>query len=186
LGETHLSGFWSGVTAIELFVVFVVAFRLAPDGDEIEQFSRDVWARYTVNVNDAASGERAIGYIYRDIDRQINKARGVLTFDALFLAVVRTYYITPDEAKLKAALGDFLGTLFFYNPTCFLVVAILVCLYLFLVRWGNISRYGSFQTEFEDAAHTTRWRTIWLHFAIYLSGLSAVLIVVELLYIVRP
>jgi hypothetical protein len=180
-----LNLFWTGVTAIELIIVFGVAYAWGPDEAKIKQFTSYVWDRY--KSTDVASGERAIGYIYRDVDRQINKARGVLTFDALFLAVVRGYYLGPDEATLKAAAGDFWGTLFFYDPMCFLVVAILICLYLFLVRWGgDMSEYSVFESEFRAAANILRWRTIWLHFAVFLSGLSALLIVFELLYVVGP
>lgn len=58
---------------------------------------------------------------------KISKARGVFTFDAMFLAVVRRYDVAPDEATLKAAAGDFFGHFVFYNPACFLAVAILIC-----------------------------------------------------------
>ena len=44
---------------------------------------------------------------------KISKARGVFTFDAMFLAVVRRYDVAPDEATLKAAAGDFFGALCF-------------------------------------------------------------------------
>jgi hypothetical protein len=177
------------ITLAETFLVLLAAYASTPSIAKVEEFKQFIWARYSGQATDEqlrANGDRCVAYAHREADRQINKIRGVLAFDALFFGVAKVYYAEPDLKVLTEKTGSFLGNLLFYNPICLLLIAILVCLYLFVVLWSDVSIYRTFESEFKFICDVVRGRTRWLHFAIYLSFLSAVLTVVDLLFVIGP
>jgi hypothetical protein len=96
-------------------------------------------------------------------ERQINKVRGILTFDGIFFVVARIYANELGGASallVRAALS-------------YILISIGISLILFIVRWGDISAYREFRTEFSFAAQQVRKRTLWVNYAAILSLLSA-------------
>jgi hypothetical protein len=177
------------VTAAEAFFVLLIAYATTPSAVKVEEFRKFLWERYVGNAagdDRKTKADRCIAYAHRDADRQINKVRGVLTFDALFFGVAKVYYAAPDLAKLTANAGEFFGRLLFYGPICFLLLAIMICLWLFVVKWSDVSIYETFEKEFDFICSVVRTRTILLHCAIYLSFVAAVISGVDLLFVIGP
>jgi hypothetical protein len=113
---------------------------------------------------DVQRGDRLMSYVERIIDRQINKARGILTFDGIMIVAVR-YYDTPPATPPNVA---------YVLSTQALWIAILLCLFLCWVHWGKPDRKPDFETEFEDSAALIRNRSILVQWAVYLSVGSVV------------
>jgi len=110
-------------------------------------------------------GEKAVNYIHREIDRQINKVRGILTFDGILLAVVRLP-VDPKACNWWCHQSTELATFA-------LLLSIILSLYLFLVRWGGVSTYDTFYNEFDFKAQHVEVRTVYVNFAVAMAMLAA-------------
>ena len=99
----------------------------------------------------AGDGDRAVAYADRIIDRQLNKARGVLTFDSILVASSKIGSTTDRLTMGMAALSA------------------LICLVLLWVYWGSPSQYQSYLSEVSETIPTIRKRTFILAAAIALA-----------------
>jgi hypothetical protein len=100
--------------------------------------------------------DRAIGYIDRVMDRQINKARGILPFNSILLAILSFGSVHLGDTKWLVAV--------------LLVVSSLFCLAMFPVQWAKGSEpYSSFSKELADSVETARRRSIFIEIAIWTS-----------------
>jgi hypothetical protein len=112
--------------------------------------------------------DRAIAYIDRVMDRQINKARGILPFNSILLAILSFGSVHLGDAKwLVAGL---------------LVVSSLFCFLMFPVQWAKGSEpYSSFSKELADSVETARWRSIFIEIAIWTSAAALVIAIVVII-----
>jgi hypothetical protein len=139
-------------------LAFVIARLFTVGGSQIDEVREAIWDRYKVDA-EALNGDRPITYLYREADRQINKVRGILTFDGIFFVVARTDEL-PSTLLGRAALT-------------YLLISIMVSLYLFIVKWGNTSVYEDFKREFGAGMQELRVRTFLVNYAVITSALAA-------------
>jgi hypothetical protein len=92
--------------------------------------------------------EKAVDYVYRAIDRQINKARGVLAYNGLLFASFNlASRNTSDKFVTTVAnLGAVAALL-----SCF------VLLYLMIFELGDAHNYASTENDF-NATFDSMWR----------------------------
>jgi hypothetical protein len=170
--------------AANLIWFVVCQVSRVPSADETNQFESDLWKRYTgkqssqsVATDDLANADRLLTYLERTIDRQINKARGVLPFNSLimtFLALQRNIIVSalghvPESIPLNVAyflLVIALSALF---------ASSLFCLYLFLVKWGSSAVYLTFEAEVSNSVIIIRTRSLIIQIATALAALGLVL-----------
>jgi hypothetical protein len=105
-------------------------------------------------------------YIHRELDRQINKVRGVLTFNAILVVA----------ARVDAAEYGLYGKCLLQAALVYVSLSIVVCLYTFLVRWGDLREYDSFDQEFKFKLRHVGERTLTINYALALSMVSAIAI----------
>jgi len=152
-----------------------------PYGGDLAEFRDKVWLRYTSlqwssnqSNNVCRSGQdRAVAHLDRVVDRLINKARGLLTFNSVLMAVIAFenlggYKLASDEwvKKLHLLQTSILSGL---------IISSILCLELLWVRWGKVNRttntniYERFADEFNQTVIICRDRAIVLNIAIMIS-----------------
>ncbi len=124
--------------------------------------------------------DRAVVYVERVIDRLINKARGILPFNSVMLALLA---VTIRQQNLDPNASVPVVTGYLEDVTIYWVVLVtiftlifssLILLVLFLVRWGTIENYATFKSEVTATLFVVRWRTVALQIATGLSLLGVV------------
>jgi hypothetical protein len=147
------------ILAISLGVILwsYVMIKRFPDTTEMGKIKNGIWQRYTKDdfpstapgvKNQKDGADAAISYAERVIDRQINKARGILPFNSIVIAAFGL-----ERTKLQAGHE----VLFNVNITSLLLFAMfglavssVLCLALFFVRWAKSETYGFFHYELES------------------------------------
>src|SRR6266851_5032792 len=157
-----------GLAAAVIYcVVRRVRHRTAqiPDDAKLDKFRNDLWLRGTGQpypqdcANKGSDAERAMAYVDRAIDRQINKARGILPFGSLIIAVMSiektrmTYGLTWHDP-----LHDWL-IFYMYAVIVGLAYASYLCLELFNAHWGDMEVYEKFSRELDATIKTVRNRS---------------------------
>ncbi|SRR5258708_1903070 len=160
-------------------VVALIAISRFPRDTELVLIRNVLWNRYlnqpfpTYDPTTASSRQevdRLIGYLERVVDRQINKARGILPFNSIIIAAFsfeRTHLppaLTISHLDINALL---LATM------ALLVISSALCLILFLVRWGTSADY-EFEAEVRNTVGLVRGRSKVLEFATVLSFIALV------------
>ncbi len=154
-----------------------------PTADESKtNFKVNLWARYELPRGDTEScpkchkpilnvqnADRAVTYVERVIDRQINKVRGLLTVGAILIVAARTI-LKPENA-------DPWSVFFGSEALVCLYIAIAVCLWLFFVRFGDVKHYKDFITEFDGTVELVRERSILIQLAVRLTLIGFVFFV---------
>jgi|GEM_PF-1954029 len=107
--------------------------------------------------------ERALAYVERAIDRQINKVRGILAVDSILLVASR---LAPRVD------GNGWGSFFLQESQKFLYIAIVLCLFMFLLRFSR--SYGDFYSEFKNTVELFRRRAVLVQLAVALSMLALI------------
>ncbi len=120
---------------------------------EVDEFKRAIWNLYK-DKNEYA----AIAFADRVIDRQLNKARGILTFNAILLAAWRFSEHPP-----------LWFTLF---PLTSCVLMLRVC----WVHWGDASTYASLEQEFNVTIDIGLRRSRMIAGSIWISFVSLALL----------
>jgi hypothetical protein len=174
-------------TVAILVVAFFAAFYGLQEavrfkkGDELEEFKDTLWNRNIVDKTtpDHAmviqNGDRLVAYADRTIDRQINKARGILPFNSIIMTVLsieRNRLPTPAINDIWTS-----GSLYQYWLPTVVFLAILLtlgfsswyCLSLFLVRWGPHEEYITFRDEFDRTIDLVNRRSRRIQWATVLS-----------------
>lgn len=115
----------------------------APIREKYRQPYREhFWNRYT-------DKELAIDFIYRVLDRQINKALGLLTYNALLFGAL-SFRVNQSRTAYSGriiALGS-----------CFPLLA------LIWVNWGSAKRFADAYSHFTSTFTTVVWRTYFLRY----------------------
>jgi hypothetical protein len=140
-----------------------MSFFGAPLGKTQRKAFKDaVVQRFTTTVGGAATAdyESAASYATEILDRQINKANGLLTYNGLLLTAFTVLW--TQAASQRAAL---LGSLCALAASAPLVG-------LFHVSWGKPGDFSSHQNEFETVWLTVFRRTYWITTSVWLSLLA--------------
>lgn len=151
---------------------------------EAEELKNDLWNRYIGNpfpqynaANDRQNADRALTYTERIVDRQINKARGILPFNSLIMA-----FLALQRNNIASALAQAPGSISLGVAYFLLVIALtalfassLFCLYLFLVHWGSNAEYRTFEAEISSSVTVIRSRSLIIRMATALAALGLVL-----------
>jgi hypothetical protein len=141
-------------------------------------FRRD--ANNAVDRTHPGDLEPMITYLDRVVDRQINKARGILPFNSVIIAV-----FSIERSRLTAPQVawhiDLIAMLWFV--IALLAISSFLCLSLFLVRWGEPANYG-FDTEVAMTTQMIAKRSRKIEWATVLSEIAlivgaAIIIVLE-------
>jgi hypothetical protein len=167
---------WEGIGILAGAVCLFFAVKCATlTQAQLAQVSDRLWERYKGD-DQPQNLDRAVAYVHREADRQINKVRGILAFDAIFFVAARTYADQPGDVSKafdRAALS-------------YLLISIAVSLILFVVKWGDVSVYRDFNSEFLFAFEVVRKRTLWVNYAAMLSLLSAIALLALLILHALP
>jgi hypothetical protein len=173
--------------AILLTAVFAVLYgfqeaRTFKKTDELEKYKKALRDRNTINdttTNHAArlqSDDRLVAYADRLVDRQINKARGILPFNSIIMTV-----LSIERNRLHAPSDPFsyMAVIPYWLPTAVFLIILLAlglsswnCLSLFLVRWGEHNDYSDFKREFDRTINIVNRRTLRIQWATVLSEAS--------------
>jgi hypothetical protein len=162
---------------IGAWLAMLLAYLTTPSSNEIATFVDQVYGRYTSTNTDVQNKDRAVVYIHRELDRQINKVRGILTFNGIFFVVARTYYHTAQ---------DLTGEVIAVAAVFYLLISIAVALVIFIVRWVHQPDYADFQVELQSLATVVRERTFWINYAAIMSLASAVAVAILLIFRDQP
>jgi hypothetical protein len=126
-----------------------------------------------VRSNGEAGGDRAIAYVERVIDRQINKLRGVLSFDALIIA-----FLSIERTRLPAAQAgaDFATSCLFLIAVVLvlLVASSVMCLDLLRVRWPPPDNFTDFASEHRTTVKLVAERTRTIERAVRLAEVGVI------------
>ena len=131
--------------------------------------------RFSVPAGPAGAtkvSEEAIEYIYRIMDRQINKGIGLLAYNALLFAALTLV----GDRGIREASGLFWSKL----PVDGGTLALLSCvplLVLLWVKWPSAAVFADAGREFTGALKVLWWRTHCLTISLYLSFLATTLAV---------
>ncbi len=151
--------------------------------DDTKRFKDDLWTRYLGKPPgefasaDTQNADRLLTYTERIIDRQINKARGILPFNSLIMA-----FLAFQRVGLVAALKQTPGSIALDVAYFLLLIGLvalfassLFCLYLFLFHWGSREAYKSFDAEISGSVVIIQTRAVLIQRAIALAALGLVL-----------
>jgi hypothetical protein len=111
-----------------------------PDQGGLETIKSQLKTRYvttrlvgTQQEDDPKGYEPLVNYLERIIDRQINKARGILPFNSVIIAAlgIEHSHLTPPLEIVGLSVN-----LMLWYVIALLVISSALCLHLFLVVWG--------------------------------------------------
>jgi hypothetical protein len=172
-----------GVLSIVLSIVIFIFISKVPlpfwHKGRVEGIAAALWGRYHLGTAfDVGNADRLITYVERIVDRQINKARGILPFNSIIIGV-----LSFERYRLDTQHGTYAGfdlvILLLFTMLC-LGISSYLCLWLFLVRWGKDENYGAFDMELKSTLFLIRWRSILIECATIISAwtliFSAILI----------
>ena len=109
--------------------------------------------------------ERGVDYLNRVLDRQINKARGLLTYNALLLTAINTW---PRPNTGSGEPWPYAEAVVWQRRL--VVFSCVLLLILFRMGWGRSSEeYSSPAKDFAATFNTLVNRTHWLSIALYSS-----------------
>jgi hypothetical protein len=163
------------VISVLIILCLAVALGMFPSHTQLEQIKNGLWNRSlnkaypTFDANDdkdRAAADRVIGYVERVIDRQINKARGILPFNSLVIAAFG-FERTKLTPHLQIHNVDINVMLLF--AMALLAASGIICLWLMLVRFGAAADYGSYTTELTGSLGVIKKRAVLLEIATVLS-----------------
>jgi hypothetical protein len=169
------------IAAISILLLLVILFRLGrfPGTTELNAIKNALWRRYLHGNfdpgrnEDRQNADRLITYAERVVDRQINKARGILPFNSIIIAVFsfeRTKFPSPEFPT-----GQINLTVLLYFAIALLAASSILCLMLFLVHWGRSYDYRTFATEFANTLDRVRSRSKVIEWATMMSIAAVIL-----------
>ena len=125
----------------------------------IKEFRNVWWVRYAreKKLDDEEIADRLISYLDRLVDRHINKARGILPFNSILLAVF------TFEANRFASARPYL-----LSPITGLLVSSVLCLSMFLVYWQR-DVYASWSSEVDFSVQKVIKTSIKIEWAAWIS-----------------
>lgn len=166
-----------------------------PDKNVLEAYACAVWTRYTNptatatnpaprnwkaiadTANEPQSQDRALAYMDRRIDRQLNKCRGILSFNAILLASVK---LASDSVGRQPSPFRTLALVGLVACAASLLFSSLFLLNVLFVHWGEDTEYAVFGKEFNRCFGTLESRSRFIARSLRFSVLSVVLLIVLL------
>ena len=148
--------------AQSLYTRFKAEHPPLPESTTMDQNAREV-------MHDRQIWSRCSQYMAGVIDRAINKARGLLTFNGLLItagSLLKTDELTTYFSAIAIALA---------------LLSSALILTLFYVKWGAPSQYGNPKQEFLSACCVAAARSRRLTLVIVVSGLSGFMILIPIL-----
>jgi len=137
---------------------------------------------YEAMVNrDSRKSDFTLTYIERVVDRVINKARGMLTFNSGLIALSGALIKLGPPGNGGMPERPVLTALQ-YIVLLDLCVSSILMLELFVARWNDPAVYGTYEAELLHSVRALRDRSMVVNFSIFLSAIC----VVGLLDIVVP
>ena len=152
-----------------------------PDDGSATAFKKNLWKKYFnldySNLPDLSTApndrwqqsDRLLTYLERVVDRTINKARGVLPFNSLIMALMSIEKNRLHVVFSITNLWDSWTIVYFYAVLIGLAISSYKCLELFLVRFGPIDDYGKIKEEVDGTVDVIRSRSITLEWAVWIS-----------------
>ena len=125
-----------------------------PDANGIKDFGDRIWQR-------SREQEKALAYVNGVIDRIINKARGILPFNSLILAIIAIIY--------RSNPGWFIVALSLLAGFLLSASSLILLLTMFWPHFGKMEEYSSYQAEFDSTVLIIRKRALALVCATLLS-----------------
>ena len=107
---------------------------------ELQELGDDIANRFD------ARWENALDYVNKWTDRNLNRARGLLTFDGLVLTALGAVYRESHRIPAKLVLA---------GSVCAVIAAGMLLLTLFAVNLGGFSKYGDAKAEFPPSVAQT-------------------------------
>jgi len=136
-------------------IVACVLFRL-PLGDRLLKFANQIGGR-----------PDAVPYMDRIIDREINKARGILPFNSILMGI-NSFGMSAiknvSDCAMQLQIAELEKSIFYS-----LAISSILLLELFWVHWGKPERYQTPISEVYATAKIARDRAVVLDSAIILS-----------------
>lgn len=125
----------------------------------IKEFRNVWWMRYAreKKLDDKEIADRLISYLDRVVDRHINKARGILPFNSILLAV-----FTFEANRFASARAYLL------SPIAGLLVSSALCLSMFFVYWQR-DVYASWPSEVDFSVQKVIKTSIKIEWAAWIS-----------------
>ncbi len=140
-----------------LLPAIAAAFGPLPGTEGANSFETNLATRF----NESKPLEGAVTYIDRVIDRQLNKARGLLSFNSILLAALNfEHSCVPHWPEWASILA---------------LVSSVPLLLLMLVVWGQPSRFATAADDLKATVTLSCWRGYALVFS-FLFSLAAVAI----------
>jgi hypothetical protein len=132
-------------------------------GKDREEFQAALLERFSQAADDA--GEKAVKYVDTIVDRQINKASGLLAFNSILYAATT---ISTANSMPQTVCG-------------FLALASSIILVpMMFVLWGQPSQYKTAQADFQDACKSAYRKSYMLTASLILSTGAAVFALIDL------
>jgi hypothetical protein len=142
-------------------------------------FAGKFWKNYVPNATpatiEAQAPEEGVQCVYRILDRQISKASGLLSYNALLLGSFNL--ITRGGAKLTrpANIGRALA-----------LTSALVLLWIMLVHLGKPAEFSDAEADFKAATETILGRTRIVSSSVVLSAIAITMALVGVPYEIQP
>jgi hypothetical protein len=177
--------------AIILLIGLVFQLKFVPSKKNIEEIKEVMWerhvgAKFPLLIASGTTGSSPskkeandlLSYLERVIDRQINKARGILPFNSIILALITfgrdwsMYQASDPICWHRLALGALCVAPFG------LVISSFLCLWIFLVRWAEKNEYAQFDKEITSTFKILRKRSALIEWATVISALSLFIVAI--------
>lgn len=174
------------LVAIIIFITILITATIAcaliynaPNASNLNSIRDGLWKRYTgldrfdrnyicKTDTERQNADRLLAYVDRLIDRQINKARGILPFNSIIIAA-----LAFEGKRISSASEPILHQLFIFVIIS-LVVSSGLSLYLFRVTWSNNVNPQSFASEFEYGLILSDRRSKLIDIIIAITGVMLV------------
>jgi hypothetical protein len=188
---------WIVIALIPVVVFLAAAYRISklPTADKMKEFRDALWKRYinkdydhfgdTKDDDDRQHADRLLAYVERILDRQINKARGILPFNSIIVAVLAFERNTRINFALQNSdVGHVQVLVLLYIVMIGLVISSFLCLMLFLFYWGEDKSFISFAEDINGTILLIRKRGLLIEWATILS-MACLVVGVVLVAIVK-
>jgi hypothetical protein len=123
-----------------------------------EQLQADAFAQKLLDRYGPEEADKALSYLERVVDRIINKARGILPFNSLVMAIVTFQLRDAKASRMWLCMSIIL-----------LGVATFMLLRMFGAHFGTMQDYASIEVEAKHTARIIIERAVALNRAIFLA-----------------
>lgn len=133
-----------------------------------DDFEASIIERHSWDQNGGI--DRAVDYVYKIADRQINKARGLLSYNALLFGAFRIVRPINGSTPFAVTIGSLSALV-----SCFPL------LFLMYVAWGTRSDWRKSENDFHAMCSLIYRRSYFLTVALIISIFATFIAVVEVL-----